>query len=115
MEEIVHRIFTAYEMRFEKKNPSRKDAAFEASKNTKRNKHEKNNQTSSHESNDEEANFVKKHKEGCGTCTKVRYLLNVLNVVKQVTLLLNALIKKEEIVMMRKIIIIRKEEICTKE
>ena len=77
----MHGILTAYEMRIDKENPSRSEATFKASKKTKGNKKD-SSKSLSDESDDEEANFVKKHKEGCGTCTKVRYLLNVLNVVK---------------------------------
>ena len=76
-----HGILIAYEMRIDKENPSRSEATFKASKKTKGNKKD-SSKSLSDESDDEEANFVKKQKEGCGTCTKVRYLLNVLNVVK---------------------------------
>jgi hypothetical protein len=61
----LHGILTAYEMRTEKENPSKKEASFKASKKMK-NKEHKSSDCSSCESDAEEAHFVRKLKKGSG-------------------------------------------------
>jgi hypothetical protein len=64
----LHGILTAYEMRTEQDNPSRKEATFKASKKTKKKnkKNSKSNCSCSDDSDEDEemANFVRKLKRG---------------------------------------------------
>jgi hypothetical protein len=63
----LHGIFTAYEMRTEQENPNTKEAAFEASKNSKkkgRQKEEHSRNNGVLEDDEEVANFVKRLRKG---------------------------------------------------
>jgi hypothetical protein len=63
----LHGILTAYEMRTEQDNPSRKEASFKASKKTKKNKKNSKSNYSCNDDSDEDeeiTNFVRKLKRG---------------------------------------------------
>jgi hypothetical protein len=88
----LHGILTAYEMRTEKENSSKKEVAFKASKKTK-NKEHKSSDCSIYESDTEEAHFVRNIKKGsgkykgklpfkCFNCGKVRHFVSKCPYVK---------------------------------
>jgi hypothetical protein len=87
----LHGIFTAYEMRTEQENPSKKEATFKASKKTKKKKKHKSkpNCSCSDDSDEDEeiTNFVRKLKRGtdkykgmlplkCFNCGKIGHFAN---------------------------------------
>jgi hypothetical protein len=64
----LHGIFITYEMRLEQQNPSRRKAAFKASKKTRKNKTSSKPCSSNNDDsdNEEEVNFVRKLKRVTG-------------------------------------------------
>lgn len=104
--DYLHGILTAYEMRIEKENPSRKEATFKASKETKKKEH-KPSESSIDESEEEKVNFIRKLKKGLGKY-KGKLPCKLFNCGRIWSLVQNVPIQKTRITMMKKITLIKK-------